>query len=384
MLRPCRERVLERVGGFDAAVDALLACLGLILGGGDAVTEAPRGVILRGPHGAGKSHLAGAVAEAAAPEPVAPGAGVALDVSAAVAGAPGALAKLGDSLAEATRRAQAAWPGTGVVVVVLEGAEALAAGPGGGDDGEPEAGTVLLNARTLVAELIVAEMRRWQGPPALPALALLPWTSLSPVPTQLCGRGAFEGGLTLPTPLSLGQRLAVLRVCARSLPVSEAADGALLAREAEATAGFLACDLAALCRAAALAAVGGAVRGAAPDALAISAEHFADARCKMAPTPMRGASGARAARLPAESKSGEAAAEEEGLEAVVGQRPAVAALRSYVAGPFRRLLTEVYIYIYIYMLYVYVCIYTHTYTYIYMCVYIYIYIYIHVYIYIYI
>eukprot|EP00969_Alexandrium_andersonii_P277442 12263885-Alexandrium_andersonii.AAC.1 len=59
--------MLERAGGFDDVVDMLLANLGALLPGCEAVSGRPRGVVLHGPPGSGKSYLADVLATTVAP-----------------------------------------------------------------------------------------------------------------------------------------------------------------------------------------------------------------------------------------------------------------------------------------------------------------------------
>ncbi|CAJ1361736.1 unnamed protein product, partial [Effrenium voratum] len=89
---------------------------------------------------------------------------------------------------------------------------------------------------------------------------------------------------------------------------------------AQATGGFLPCDLAALCRAASLTALAKGVEG--PPSL----DHFRPALARMTPTPMRAWSGAGGPRM-AETGGG--------FKEVVGQHLAVETLRSYVVAPWR-------------------------------------------------
>jgi len=328
-----RRRVLEEVGGFDAAVDALLDNLGLVVIGSPM---AAHGVVIRGSPGSGKSHLAISVASAVAPLGVTI---VPADLAAAAAGAEGAIAALQDALATATCLARNARYGSSAIVVVFERAEALIPG----EDETSGAFSAWLSPRVVVEDLIVTELRRWCHE-SLPASALMPWAAATSVPAMLCGTGAFVSRITLPTPLGRAQRRMVLAACTRNFKLSR--DGDLLLDDmADATAGFLPCDLDALCRAAALAAVHRSavacndLSGCSDDSVQIVAEDFACACRRIDPTPRRGAVSAarthsQAAALALETRG------DEGFAAVVGQRAAVDALRARVVHPFNSVVAE--------------------------------------------
>ncbi|CAK0868654.1 unnamed protein product [Prorocentrum cordatum] len=213
-----RGRVLESVGGLDGVLDTLLRNLALLLEGGKG---AVRGVILHGPPGSGKSHLAGALAAAAAGAPCAVCGPV--DVSAALSGSARTVQSLCGALAGATRGARrAAEGGAAAVVVVLERAEALCA-VGEEDEGR---GT-RLELVSVVIDLLLAELRLWRDE-SLPAVLLVPWAAKASVPSEFLG-GLFDR-IALPVPLSRAQRRAVLAASSRELPIADRE--AVLDREA--------------------------------------------------------------------------------------------------------------------------------------------------------
>eukprot|EP00927_Polykrikos_kofoidii_P067204 TRINITY_DN62717_c0_g1_i1.p1 TRINITY_DN62717_c0_g1~~TRINITY_DN62717_c0_g1_i1.p1 ORF type:complete len:690 (-),score=122.80 TRINITY_DN62717_c0_g1_i1:26-2095(-) len=365
-----RARILQHVGGFDAVVDELLRVADdLVQGPLVARQSASRAVVLRGPSGSGKSHLAWVMAAVAAgvdDEELADedvGKQLILDISAATSGAEGSIADLERHLALATSRAREAArcptvcsgvfadddpeSSSGhafVVVLVAEHAEVLARR---GDDEDEDATHVggegasapQLQTRELTCELIMGSLRRWHVE-GLPVVLLMPWAAPAPLPCCLSGLGGFDRALVLPTPLAQAQRRAVLDVCAQKLPMGEEKEH-VLSREAEATGGFLPCDLSALCRSAALAAIG---RSSACDDvsdLVVSAEDFAVPRFRMVPTPMRSSSAAmKASSLPATDIASNAVSSQNGLAGVIGQHEAVATLQSQIVDPFRSAVVE--------------------------------------------
>lgn len=311
-------------------IDALLCHLGVLLTGGAAATEHPRGIAIHGPPGSGKSYLADVLATVTAPSGFSP---EALDIAAAVAGTPEAMAAFRLALSRATKHARHAPAGTAVVLLVLERAESLL--PAFEDEDE-QALQKQLDPHRAVSEQILAELRLWREE-GLPAMVLVPWAATAPIPPELSGSGALELSFTLPAPLAFTQRRAVLEVCTRNLRLGDAA-ATLLDFEAGATAGFLPCDIAALCRAAALAAVHRATSsGANVAAVGVLADDFACAHEKTQPTLMRGVATAMRSRSHAvDAASGH---EDAGLGMVAGQHHAVEMLRTHVVRPFRQLMT---------------------------------------------
>lgn len=328
-------KVLETVGGYDLVVANLLSYFSKVHCGARIGFRALRGVVLHGPPGSGKSHLSEALVAAFAPrETKQLVTQQFLDVAAALSGAQRSLATFQASLAMLTQRARHLARGSDLLIVVFERAEALLSL----EEEDEHVSLPPCDPRAVLAEMLVAELRVWACE-GLPAAALVLWASAAPVPSSLCV-AALAGHLTLPTPLGCGQRLAVLHACARQLPLGEE-KAKVLKHAAAATSGFLPCDLAALCRAAALAAVRRTVGGAGKiDAhrVQITADDFAAARQKVDPTPMRNAT--VAARPKARAMMALATGVVGGLAAAVGQCAAVRALRSSVVAPFVHLVAE--------------------------------------------
>ena len=249
-----------------------------------------------------------------------------LDVASAIAQGTAGAKAFQVSLRQATEnaqkrneRAKARCSSATLEVLILEGAESLE------DTDEPEASQDI-NIRQAIADMLLWEMRLWHEE-SLPTLLLVPWTSLSSEPSQILGPGAVEGSIALPIPLGLRQREEVLVVCSRHLNLG-IKRAEILRWLAKITGGFLPCDLAALCRAAALAAVPCANEGI----VQVLPEHFEKARAFMDPTPMRGSSAAR--RKSQTLQTSTMAFDDSGLQAVIGQDEAVAQLRAAVVRPF--------------------------------------------------
>lgn len=367
------ELLAERVGNCGGAVDVLLANLRLILARDRRAVQA---IVLLGPPGSGKSHLAQALADAAAavsavcpPEPP-------IDVAQALADDSGA-ARLRGALVVATQRSRAAAAEstacTIAATILLERAESLISAS---DDDSRDADRALcLDPRAAVIDLIVQELQLWHDE-RLPALILMPWASSAPVPAELCGPAAFGGQVTLPSPPSFQQRCEVLTICAWRLPMGSREErAAVLEQVAVATGGFLPSDLAALCRGAALLAVsrGGAagphaagisaatmpshhcagqdedaavqlltaeVGPRVESALRVTSEDFATARTRTVPSAQRGVA---AGMAPSRCQVGQLAVRqggEAGFARVFGQHAAKESLRVNVVEPFRALLAE--------------------------------------------
>lgn len=201
-------------------------------------------------------------------------------------------------------------------VLILEGAETL-------EEKDESELREIIDLRQVVADMLLWELQLWHER-SLPILLLVPWTSFESEPSQISGRGAVEGSITLPIPLGLKQRHEVLQVCSRHLNL-DAKSPDILTWLAKSTGGFLPCDLVALCRSAALAAVPSAQNGT----VQVLREHFEKARAFMDPTPMRGVSAARR-----QSQNFKAFDDARGFDAVVGQDEAVSSLRALVVKPF--------------------------------------------------
>ncbi|CAK9026126.1 Cell division cycle protein 48 homolog AF_1297 [Durusdinium trenchii] len=311
--------ICQNVGGFDTAIDSLLHLAHAIL----ECEAASRAHLLRGPPGSGKSHLAEEFAAVAGAPGVIEGTAHVLDAGFAIsqrhAGAKAFQARLRlatDHAQERKARASLCPSSATLEVLILEGAETL-------EEKDESELREIIDLRQVVADMLLWELQLWHER-SLPILLLVPWTSFESEPSQISGRGAVEGSITLPIPLGLKQRHEVLQVCSRHLNL-DAKSPDILTWLAKSTGGFLPCDLVALCRSAALAAVPSAQNGT----VQVLREHFEKARAFMDPTPMRGVSAARR-----QSQNFKAFDDARGFDAVVGQDEAVSSLRALVVKPF--------------------------------------------------
>lgn len=332
-----RQRISHTVGGFDSAIDSILSLLSKLIHSpaNGTARRASRGVLLSGPPGSGKSHLASTLASV-----VSGTSGTfELNLSFVLSNSDGA-STLKTTLAAVTTSARSRQSVSAVPIFVLEGAEVLLQrldddsnfdfkSGNQASDGPP------LDMCAFSLDVLLCEMQLWSRDD-LPALVIVPWSSSYEPPAELCSVGAIQARVSIPVPLGRKQRRAALVACSRNLPLDDSGSEDLLDRLADMTAGFLPCDLSALCRTAALLGIHrSSISG---QKVKLSLEDFCKARLRLDPTPIRGAGAA--ARSRSKTSSLALLGGDHGLSAVVGQHLALETLRAYVVEPFRKLQVE--------------------------------------------
>ena len=292
----------ERIAGADEALQTLRECVvwparyaedAAALG-----ASFPRGVLLHGPPGVGKTASAVAVAREAGAKLVALSAG---DVFGPYAG--DAEARLRGAFRDADAACAAGTP----CVILLDEIDAMC--PARGADAGLSGSRVVAQLLTLMddggAEARRATERSASGGgaattlrPAVVATTNRP-NALDPA-LRRPGRFDVEVEISLP---SAKQRLAILRVHARALPLARDVDLEQVARTAK---GYSGADLAALCREAAMASIRDAAGGFAPspgspgspddgdeevagDGSLVTARHFSTAAGRVGASVTRGA-----------------------------------------------------------------------------------------------
>ena len=285
----------ERIAGADEALQTLRECVvwptryaadAAALG-----ASFPRGVLLHGPPGVGKTASAVAVAREAGAKLVALSAG---DVFGPYAGDAEA------RLRGAFRDADAACAEGTPCVILLDEIDAMC--PARGADAGLSGSRVVAQLLTLMDDGGVEARRATDGPTAATTLrpAVVATTNrpnaLDPA-LRRPGRFDVEVEISLP---SAKQRLAILRVHARALPLARDVDLEQVARTAK---GYSGADLAALCREAAMASIRDAAGGFAPsfgepndgdeevagDGSLVTARHFSTAAGRVGASVTRGA-----------------------------------------------------------------------------------------------
>ena len=272
----------ERIAGAEEALRALRECVvwpALYAAEAAALGATfPRGVLLHGPPGVGKTASAMAVAREAGAVVVALGAG---DVFGPYAG--DAEARLRDAFRDAERARAEGNP----CVILLDEIDAMC--PARGADAGLSGSRVVAQLLTLMddggAEGDESEKRRLR--PAVVATTNRP-NALDPA---LRRPGRFDIEVEIPLP-SAKQRLAILRVHVRALPLADDVDLEAVAGSAK---GYSGADLAALCREAAMASIRDAASAATSsaegngDAPVVTARHFSTAAGRVGASVTRGA-----------------------------------------------------------------------------------------------
>ena len=272
----------ERIAGAEEALRALRECVvwpALYAAEAAALGATfPRGVLLHGPPGVGKTASAMAVAREAGAVVVALGAG---DVFGPYAG--DAEARLRDAFRDAERACAEGNP----CVILLDEIDAMC--PARGADAGLSGSRVVAQLLTLMddggAEGDESEKRRLR--PAVVATTNRP-NALDPA---LRRPGRFDIEVEIPLP-SAKQRLAILRVHVRALPLADDVDLEAVAGSAK---GYSGADLAALCREAAMASIRDAASAATSsaegdgDAPVVTARHFSTAAGRVGASVTRGA-----------------------------------------------------------------------------------------------
>ena len=272
----------ERIAGADEALQTLRECVvwparyaedAAALG-----ASFPRGVLLHGPPGVGKTASAVAVAREAGAKLVALSAG---DVFGPYAG--DAEARLRDAFRDAEAKCAEGTP----CVILLDEIDAMC--PARGADAGLSGSRVVAQLLTLMddggAEGDESEKRRLR--PAVVATTNRP-NALDPA---LRRPGRFDIEVEIPLP-SAKQRLAILRVHVRALPLADDVDLEAVAGSAK---GYSGADLAALCREAAMASIRDAASAATSsaegngDAPVVTARHFSTAAGRVGASVTRGA-----------------------------------------------------------------------------------------------
>ena len=290
-----RPSASERIAGAEEALRALRECVvwpTLYAAEAEALgARFPRGVLLHGPPGVGKTASAVAVAREAGATVVSLNAG---DVFGPYAG--DAEARLRDAFRDAEAKCAEGTP----CVILLDEIDAMC--PARGADAGLSGSRVVAQLLTLMDDGGVEARRATDGPTAATTLrpAVVATTNrpnaLDPA-LRRPGRFDVEVEISLP---SAKQRLAILRVHARALPLARDVDLEQVARTAK---GYSGADLAALCREAAMASIRDAAGGFAPsfgepndgdeevagDGSLVTARHFSTAAGRVGASVTRGA-----------------------------------------------------------------------------------------------
>ena len=276
----------ERIAGAEEALRALRECVvwpALYAAEAAALGATfPRGVLLHGPPGVGKTASAMAVAREAGAVVVALGAG---DVFGPYAG--DAEARLRDAFRDAERKCAEGTP----CVILLDEIDAMC--PARGVDAGLSGSRVVAQLLTLMDDGGAAEggSESPNPKPAVIATTNRP-NALDPA-LRRPGRFDVEVEISLP---SAKQRLAILRLHARALPLADDVDLEVVAGNAK---GYSGADLAALCREAAMASIRDAAGSAATSsanvkthslsAPVVAARHFSAAAGRVGASVTRGA-----------------------------------------------------------------------------------------------
>ena len=276
----------ERIAGAEEALRALRECVVWpALYAADAAalgSSFPRGVLLHGPPGVGKTASAMAVAREAGASVVALSAG---DVFGPYAG--DAEARLRDAFRDAERKCAEGTP----CVILLDEIDAMC--PARGVDAGLSGSRVVAQLLTLMDDGGAAEggSESPNPKPAVIATTNRP-NALDPA-LRRPGRFDVEVEISLP---SAKQRLAILRLHARALPLADDVDLEVVAGNAK---GYSGADLAALCREAAMASIRDAAGSAATSsanvkthslsAPVVAARHFSAAAGRVGASVTRGA-----------------------------------------------------------------------------------------------
>ena len=276
----------ERIAGAEEALRALRECVVWpALYAADAAalgSSFPRGVLLHGPPGVGKTASAMAVAREAGASVVALSAG---DVFGPYAG--DAEARLRDAFRDAERKCAEGTP----CVILLDEIDAMC--PARGADAGLSGSRVVAQLLTLMDDGGAAEggSESPNPKPAVIATTNRP-NALDPA-LRRPGRFDVEVEISLP---SAKQRLAILRLHARALPLADDVDLEVVAGNAK---GYSGADLAALCREAAMASIRDAAGSAATSsanvkthslsAPVVAARHFSAAAGRVGASVTRGA-----------------------------------------------------------------------------------------------
>ena len=276
----------ERIAGAEEALRALRECVVWpALYAADAAAlgaSFPRGVLLHGPPGVGKTASAMAVAREAGASVVALSAG---DVFGPYAG--DAEARLRDAFRDAERKCAEGTP----CVILLDEIDAMC--PARGVDAGLSGSRVVAQLLTLMDDGGAAEggSESPNPKPAVIATTNRP-NALDPA-LRRPGRFDVEVEISLP---SAKQRLAILRLHARALPLADDVDLEVVAGNAK---GYSGADLAALCREAAMASIRDAAGSAATSsanvkthslsAPVVAARHFSAAAGRFGASVTRGA-----------------------------------------------------------------------------------------------
>ena len=286
----------ERIAGADEALQTLRECVVWPARyAEDAATlgaSFPRGVLLHGPPGVGKTASAVAVAREAGAKLVALSAG---DVFGPYAG--DAEARLRGAFHDADAVCAEGTP----CVILLDEIDAMC--PARGADAGLSGSRVVAQLLTLMddggAEARRATERSASGGGAATTLrpAVVATTNRpNALDPALRRPGRFDVEVEIPLP-SAKQRLAILRVHARALPLAEDVDLEEVAGNAK---GYSGADLAALCREAAMASIRDAAGfsrasssdgdgGGGGDGSLVTARHFSSAAGKVGASVTRGA-----------------------------------------------------------------------------------------------
>ena len=276
----------ERIAGAEEALRALRECVVWpALYAADAAAlgaSFPRGVLLHGPPGVGKTASAMAVAREAGASVVALSAG---DVFGPYAG--DAEARLRDAFRDAEWKCAEGTP----CVILLDEIDAMC--PARGVDAGLSGSRVVAQLLTLMDDGGAAEggSESPNPKPAVIATTNRP-NALDPA-LRRPGRFDVEVEISLP---SAKQRLAILRLHARALPLADDVDLEVVAGNAK---GYSGADLAALCREAAMASIRDAAGSAATSsanvkthslsAPVVAARHFSAAAGRVGASVTRGA-----------------------------------------------------------------------------------------------
>ena len=295
-----RPSASERIAGAEEALRALRECVvwpTLYAAEAEALgARFPRGVLLHGPPGVGKTASAVAVAREAGATVVSLNAG---DVFGPYAG--DAEARLRDAFRDAEAKCAEGTP----CVILLDEIDAMC--PARGADAGLSGSRVVAQLLTLMDDGGAEEEHRAFNGVRVKDLAEKNVRKLRPAVIATTNRpnaldpalrrpGRFDVEVEIPLP-SAKQRLAILRVHARALPLAEDVDLEEVAGNAK---GYSGADLAALCREAAMASIRDAAGfsrasssdgdgGGGGDGSLVTARHFSSAAGKVGASVTRGA-----------------------------------------------------------------------------------------------